>query len=104
METKRRRIIQNKFNIENNITPTTIAKNISSGVIETLRGTKKKRSKIKKSQPEKTKEINLSVKEIEEEIKVLKVRMKDHAKNLEFEEAAKLRDEIKLLSDARLLI
>ena len=103
LETKRRRVIQNKFNVENNITPTTISKNISSGVIETLRGTKKK-SKAKNSQPEKVKEINLSMNEIEEEIKALKIKMKEHAKNLEFEEAAKLRDEIKQLSNARLLI
>ncbi len=102
-ETKRRRVIQNKFNLENNITPTTINKNISSGVIETLRGTKRK-SKVNNVENKKIKEVNLNLQEIEQEIKLLKVKMKEHAKNLEFEEAARLRDEIKLLSDARLLI
>ena len=88
-ETKRRREKQNEFNIKNNITPVSITKNISSILDYEVDNNKEEKNihsngKIKK----------LSTEEI---IKELENKMKDAAANLEFEEAAKLRDKIKKL-------
>ena len=88
-ETKRRREKQNEFNIKNNITPVSITKNISSILDYEFDNNKEEKNihsngKIKK----------LSTEEI---IKELENKMKDAAANLEFEEAAKLRDKIKKL-------
>lgn len=97
-ETARRRKIQQEYNEKNNITPKTISKNIKGGVIETLRG--KKKSKIEKKKQNIT---NLSSEEVDKEIKRLKALMKEYARDLEFEKAAKIRDEIKALTQARLM-
>ena len=97
-ETDRRRRIQEEYNKKNNIVPKTVIKKISGGVIETLRGKKSFVSKAK-SDP-----LSLDPVKIDERIKRLKVEMKRAAKELYFEEAAKIRDEIKELSEARLLL
>ena len=97
-ETKRRREIQMAYNEENGITPTTIVKSVSGGVIETLRGAKKGKKKKEKVQKE-----SLSPEAIDNKISELKKEMKLQAKELNFEEAARLRDEIKQLNEARLL-
>jgi excinuclease ABC subunit B len=97
-ETKRRREIQAKHNTEHGITPTTISKSISGGVIETLRGTKKRRTKITQSQ------VDMDPKSIDKKIAKLKIDMKSLAKELRFEDAAKMRDEIKHLNELRLLL
>ena len=97
-ETKRRREIQIAYNEENGITPTTIVKSVSGGVIETLRGAKKGKKKKEKVQKE-----SLSPEAIDNKISELKKEMKLQAKELNFEEAARLRDEIKQLNEARLL-
>lgn len=102
-ETKRRRKVQQEFNEKNKIIPKTIVKDISSGVLETLRGEKGKKKKEKGKLG--NKEVkNLSNQDIEKEILELKSKMKTHAKNLEFEEAAKVRDQIKILNEMRLLV
>lgn len=98
-ETSRRRTIQEQYNKEHNITPKTISKNIGGGVLEALRGTKSKKQKAEKKIVE-----SYSKEELDKEIKRLKKVMKDYAKNLDFENAAKVRDEIKNLSEARMLI
>ena len=96
-ETNRRREKQIKFNTEHNIKPKTIIKNIQD-IMEGARSkTTKKLLKIPKSiqktfdpkHPEKLSKI----------IEELEVRMFEAAKNLEFEEAAKLRDEVKLIKE-----
>jgi excinuclease ABC subunit B len=102
-ETKRRRKVQQEHNKNNDITPTTIVKDISSGVLETLRGEKRRKKKTEYTD-DKNETIQLNNEEIEKEISELKVKMKQHAKNLEFEEAAKIRDQIKVLNEMRLLI
>lgn len=96
-----RRVRQQKFNEENGLTPTTIAKKVSGGVIEVLRGAKKSDKKTRNK--EKT-EQKLSPEAIDAKIKELKQRMQEAVKDLEFEEAAKLRDEIKRLSELRFMI
>ena len=97
-ETKRRREIQMEFNEKNQIVPQTIVKEVKGGVLETLRGKKKQRGKVQKKV-----EVKLSPGEIDQRIIELKKQMKELAKNLEFEEAAKIRDEIKELNEARLI-
>jgi excinuclease ABC subunit B len=98
-ETSRRRKIQNEHNEKNGITPKTIIKSVSGGVIETLRGAKgTRKTKIKGSIE------NLNPDTIDKKIKELKREMKIAAKELRFEEAASMRDEIKELTDARMLL
>ena len=99
-ETKRRRELQNVYNLTHQITPKTIKKEISGGVLETLRG---KKARVQDSS--KVKEItSIDPKEIDLRIKDLKEKMKAHARALDFENAAKIRDEIKELQDLRLLV
>ncbi len=97
-ETERRRAIQEEFNKTNGIEPKTILKKVSGGIIETLRGAKGKKKRTKK-----VKEI-LTPHNIDEKILDLKQDMKDAAKELRFEDAAAIRDQIKELQDARLLL
>ena len=87
-ETKRRREKQNEFNIKNNITPVSITKNITS-ILDYEFDNNKEEKNIHSDG-----KIKLSPEEI---IKELENKMKDAASNLEFEEAAKLRDKIKKL-------
>ena len=87
-----------EYNEKHGIVPKTISKSISGGVIETLRGSKgqkKKKGKVSK--------IELSSEAIDQKIVELKKEMKAAAKELDFERAAALRDEIKELSEARLV-
>jgi len=99
-ETKRRRELQNDYNIQHKIEPKTIKKEISGGVLETLRG---KKARLKNAP--KAKEISsIDPKEIDQRIKDLGDQMKSFARALDFENAAKIRDEIKELKDLRLLV
>lgn len=99
-ETNRRRKIQEEYNIQHGLTPKTILKQVSGGVIETLRGTKGGKSGKKA----KTKITELSVESIDKRISELKADMKIAAKELRFEDAAKMRDEIKSLTEMRLVL
>ena len=87
-ETKRRRDKQKEYNIKNNITPVSISKNISNIIDEEF--DKKDLQKTKTANGDK----RLSP---EEYINYLENQMKDAAANLEFEDAAKIRDKIKKL-------
>lgn len=99
-ETTRRRKIQVQYNIDHDQQPMTIKKSVSGGVIETLRGS----GKGKKGKREKTLVSGtLSPEKIDHRIKELKLLMKEYAKELRFEDAAKVRDEIKELTEARLM-
>ncbi len=98
-ETKRRRTIQEDFNTKHGITPTTIIKSVSGGVIETLRGVKN--SKKGKKAATVIEHVDLAA--IDKRIVELKNEMKVASKELRFEDAAKIRDEIKELTQARLV-
>ena len=91
-ETKRRRDIQIEFNKERGIEPTTIRKEIKEFMPEIER---KKSPKAKKAVKNRAK--NLSDKELADLIKKMEKDMYAAAKDLQFEKAAKLRDEIKIL-------
>ena len=88
-ETARRRRIQETYNKEHGITPTTIDKAIRDLIAE-LAGAREK--------PESTDKIEVSEDTSQEEIEALitdlSVKMQDAAMNLEFERAAVLRDQI----------
>ena len=99
--TEERRIKQIAYNEKHGLTPTTISKKVSGGVIEVLRGVKKtdKKGRIKEITEQK-----LSPEAIDAKIKELKQLMKEASLGLQFEEAAKLRDEIKKLSELRFML
>jgi len=91
-EVERRREIQVKYNLENNITPQKIEKPIRERLIDEI--IEDKLSKKSK----KTKVVNyeaLPPKDLEKELKKLKEEMNYEAEMLNFEKAAQIRDEIK---------
>ncbi len=98
--TSERRIKQIAYNEKHGMTPTTINKRVSGGVIEVLRGTKKSDRKARKE----IQQENLSPEAIDAKIKELKQMMKEAASALQFEEAARLRDEVKKLSELRFML
>jgi excinuclease ABC subunit B len=98
--TSERRLKQIAYNEKHGLTPTTINKKVSGGVIEVLRGTKKSDRKARKE----IHEENLSPEAIDAKIKELKQMMKEAASALQFEEAARLRDEVKKLSELRFML
>jgi excinuclease ABC subunit B len=91
-ETQRRRRIQEEYNREHNITPKTIDKSIQDIIVR------------KKEEKRKSEQLSIDVlknsynllnpKQRNELVKILEKEMFEHAKNLEFEEAAVIRDEI----------
>lgn len=89
-ETKRRREKQLEFNQEHNITPQTILKPIK----DIIDGIYKEEPKFKIRLPE-----HLTDKELTQAIKKVEKQMKLHVTNLEFEDAAKCRDELKMLRE-----
>ena len=99
--TKERRDKQIAFNLKHGITPTTISKSISGGVIDMLRKSKRKKS-TKGGVREVLDELTPQV--IDAKIEELKVQMKEASRSLEFEEAARCRDDIKELSKMRLML
>ena len=103
-ETTRRRDRQEAYNAEHKITPKTVSKNISD-VMEGARSqdyVKKKVSGKGKKQndlvlvPKSSKEMGKLLVELEK-------KMLKHAEDLEFEEAAKVRDQLQQLRDQELL-
>jgi excinuclease ABC subunit B len=97
-ETERRREIQTKYNIEHNITPASIKKRIMEGLGDLFDGNPA--SQIgQETRAEKSMYERFSEKPDQIDFEILKLRkkMKKHSENLEFEDAAKIRDEIKRL-------
>lgn len=90
-ETNRRREIQQQYNIEHNITPHSVKKEISAGLRAII--------------PEKEEVAHLDLKRIPKEelpslIKELQSQMQLAAANLDFEKAAMLRDQITEIQEA----
>ncbi len=99
--TEERRQKQKEYNQKHGLTPKTVAKKISGGVIEVLRGAKKA---DKKGRNKEISTQSLTAEAIDAKIKELKQAMKEAASALNFEEAAKLRDEVKKLSELRFMV
>jgi len=96
-ETQRRREKQNAFNAQQGITPTTIFKSVTDILEATIPGAGLKQSTKNKAVEQKVSYTALSQKEKERKLAQLEDQMYKHAKNLEFEAAAKIRDDIKQL-------
>lgn len=94
-ETERRRSIQHQYNIDNGITPQALNKKITD-IMDVGEQVDEKDTKQRKSLTATNKEI-LSADEINKKIKQLESDMLAFARDLEFEKAAKVRDEIQQL-------
>lgn len=105
-ETSRRRTLQTAYNTEHGITPTTIKKKIKEGLGELFDGSVGvyKIADKKDQIAEKLKKFSDKPNKISQEIIKLKDKMKKLSAELEFEEAAKVRDEIKRLQILELQI
>jgi excinuclease ABC subunit B len=97
-ETRRRRTVQEAYNLEHGITPKTIIKPIESTLITAAEADYFK--------------VPLDLEDVEEysaeqlaaTIARMDFEMREHAKRFEFEKAAELRDRIKYLRERRLLV
>lgn len=98
-ETERRRERQKLFNEEHGITPRTVQKKVSEGLSDLygfsvqVRDAKGKKSVLRANAAE----YKGDSKKISKEIALLRKKMKKASDRLEFEEAARIRDEIKRL-------
>ncbi len=91
-ETQRRRTKQMAYNKKHGITPQSVKKAITEILEKTKPAIAEMAAEYAALSPDK----------IDHKIKQLEKKMYAHAENLEFEEAAKLRDEIQRLSQNRL--
>ncbi len=105
-ETERRRAIQIAHNEAHGITPTTIVKSSSNTLLESLRGKdstpvpEKPRGRGKKEKvPVPDEVMELSDRDLKAAIKRIEKDMKDAARELDFERAAELRDQLKVLHE-----
>ena len=96
-ETERRRAKQIAFNTANNITPIGIKKNIRD-LIDGVYSPQEAREELSAAQ-EHAKYEAMSEKQVSKEIKRLEKQMLGHAKNLEFEKAAQVRDQLRILKE-----
>ncbi len=99
-ETERRRARQIAFNAEHGITPRGIVKEVRDlidGVYSEKSGRDAERMGAAIGERRQIKETALSEKDLAREIKRLEKQMLEHARNLEFEQAARARDQLALL-------
>ena len=99
-ETERRREKQIAHNLEHGITPRSIVKQVKDlidGVYSEKAGQESERLQQQAARDIELEEM--SEKDIAREIKRLEKSMMDHARNLEFEQAAKARDQLSRLKD-----
>ena len=94
-ETDRRRKLQIEFNEKNNITPRTIVKSHSNSILESLRSNKD----VEEVVAEQLAYEHLDIKEIPKILKKIESEMKSAALLMDFERAAKLRDELYALRE-----
>lgn len=96
-ETDRRRAIQIEYNQEHGITPQSIVKRSNNAILSDLEISRRLHDRSLDSTL--NVEQDLSLEDIPNAIVQLEIQMKAAATQLEFEEAAKLRDRIKQLRD-----
>jgi excinuclease ABC subunit B len=96
-ETERRRIKQTQFNLDNGITPMSIVKKVRDlidGVYSEKASKAAEQRELDRAHVE-----DMSERDVGKRIKQLEKQMLDHAKNLEFEKAARVRDQLALLRE-----
>ena len=96
-ETERRRARQIAFNEANGITPRSIVKRVRDlidGVYSEKASKEKEKQELQRALVE-----DMSEKDVAKEIKRLEKQMLEHARNLEFEKAARVRDQLALLKE-----
>ena len=96
-ETERRRAIQQKYNEDHGIVPTPIVRRKQNAILSFLEVSRRLNAQELEEAYEQKDDLPLE--DIPELISQLEKQMKEAAKNLEFEEAAKYRDRIKTLRD-----
>ena len=96
-ETDRRREKQALFNAANDITPRSIVKDVRE-MIDGVYDATASRQDLKAATAAAEYEV-MSEKQVSREIKRLEKQMFEHAKNLEFEKAARVRDQLALLKE-----
>jgi excinuclease ABC subunit B len=96
-ETERRRIKQTQFNLDNGITPMSIVKKVRDlidGVYSEKASKANEQRDLDRAHVE-----DMSEKDVSKRIKQLEKQMMEHAKNLDFEKAARVRDQLALLRE-----
>ncbi len=99
-ETERRRARQVAFNTANGITPRSIVKQVRDlidGVYSEKAG--KDAQRLEQEAMQRARAEDMSEKDLAREIKRLEKLMLEHARNLEFEQAARVRDQLARLKD-----
>jgi excinuclease ABC subunit B len=99
-ETDRRRVKQHQYNLDNNITPRGVRRNISD-VMDLDGGKTRAAAALKAAEPASEYET-FTTKQIDAKVKELETTMFNHAQNLEFELAASVRDKIAKLRELQL--
>ena len=99
-ETERRRKKQIAHNLERGITPKAIVKKVRDlidGVYSEKAG--KEAERLERDAQQRAQVEDMSEKDVSREIKRLEKLMMEHARNLEFEKAARLRDQLHILKE-----
>ncbi len=103
-ETDRRRELQMKYNIEHNIDPVSIKKDIRQALDEDTYIENDSLDKLQIVSNSKKSFTKVNVNNVTSIISQLEKEMYNHAKNLEFEHAAKIRDQINDLQEKYLML
>jgi excinuclease ABC subunit B len=99
-ETERRRDKQHRFNEAHNITPATVYKSVTDILQTAIPGAGLAiPGNVKRAAEPAASYKPLTQKQLAKKIRQLEESMYQHAKNLEFEQAARIRDEIRLLQE-----
>ena len=96
-ETERRRAIQHAYNVEHGITPTPAGKRAGNSILAFLEVSRRLNDEQLEEATDQAVHNEVPLESLPELITQLEERMKDAAKNLEYERAASLRDRIKTL-------
>ena len=102
-ETERRRTKQQQYNEANGITPQTILKSIADIMEGAYPGAQMNAKGYAKVADEEAEYAQLTPKQMAKRVQQLEEQMYRHAQDLEFEEAAKIRDQIKNLQQKGLI-
>jgi excinuclease ABC subunit B len=94
-ETERRRCIQQAYNVQHGITPTPAGKRASNSILAFLEVSRRLNDDQLEQAAEQAEHNEVPLDSLPELIQQLEEKMKVAARNLEFEEAANLRDRIK---------